>query len=182
MKRRDRAVQEGPRQRQVGRWLAWVHRAHRGGHDRAPGRRGCHQDQLRGVPRGGEATAAIPGGNVTIGGSGYSEMAETSPPARCGPGGDIGRASRASTCPRLRSRHRRGDRQLARRLWRAGHHARAAKTLIDLMARPPRPSPGPKALEKNNWTPVADRRRVLPSCRRRLLRPLRAIMVKSGMV
>jgi putative tricarboxylic transport membrane protein len=51
---------------------------------------------------GGEATAAILGGNVTVGGSGYSEFQpSTSKAARCAPSASPrARARRASTCPR----------------------------------------------------------------------------------
>jgi putative tricarboxylic transport membrane protein len=50
---------------------------------------------------GGEATAAILGGNVTIGGSGYSEFAEYIKPARCAPSpSPATSACPASTCPR----------------------------------------------------------------------------------
>ena len=73
---RGRADEEGPGQRQVGRRLARLHRAHRGGHDRAEVGVDPSQDQLRAFRGGGEATAAILGGNVTVGGSGYSEFAE----------------------------------------------------------------------------------------------------------
>ena len=65
--RRGGAAEEGPGQREVGRRFARLHRAHRGGHDCARSRRGRGQDQLRAVPGGGEATAAILGGNVTGG-------------------------------------------------------------------------------------------------------------------
>jgi putative tricarboxylic transport membrane protein len=43
------------------------------------------QDQLRPFRGGGEATAAILGGNVTVGGSGYSEFQQYIEAARCAP-------------------------------------------------------------------------------------------------
>jgi putative tricarboxylic transport membrane protein len=71
---RGRADEEGPRQREVGRWFggSTEHIADR--HDRA--RSGRRPDAINYVPfrGGGEATAAILGGNVTVGGSGYSEF------------------------------------------------------------------------------------------------------------
>jgi putative tricarboxylic transport membrane protein len=73
---RGRADEEGPGQRQVGRRLARLHRAHRGGHDRARSRRGPAKINYVPFRGGGEATAAILGGNVTVGGSGYSEFAQ----------------------------------------------------------------------------------------------------------
>ena len=74
---------------------------------------------------GGEATAAILGGNVTVGGSGYSEFAEYIK------AGKMKRDRRhLGHAPAGHQRadaqgagHRRRDRQLARRLRRARHHA-----------------------------------------------------------
>ena len=62
---RCRADEEGPGQRQVGRRLARLHRAHRRGDDRARRRR--RPAKINYVPfrGGGEASAAILGGNVT---------------------------------------------------------------------------------------------------------------------
>jgi putative tricarboxylic transport membrane protein len=83
---RGRAAQERPRQREVGRRFARLHRAHRRRHDRARSGRGPSKINYVAFRGGGEATAAILGGNVTIGGSGYSEFQpSTSPPARCAP-------------------------------------------------------------------------------------------------
>ena len=80
---------------------------------------------------GGEATAAILGGNVTIGGSGYSEFSEYIKAGKM-------RAIAVTSDKRLPgigifhaegAGHRRGDRQLARCVWRPRHHARAAQGL-----------------------------------------------------
>jgi tripartite-type tricarboxylate transporter receptor subunit TctC len=54
---------------------------------------------------GGEAISAILGGNVTVGGSGYSEFAEYIATGKMKPSASPPTsASRASTCPRSRSR------------------------------------------------------------------------------
>ena len=58
---RGRAAEEGPGQRQVGRRLARLHRAHRRGDDRARGRRRPGQDQLRRLPRRRRGHGGHPG-------------------------------------------------------------------------------------------------------------------------
>jgi hypothetical protein len=78
---------------------------------------------------GGEATAAILGGNVTVGGSGYSEFAEY---IAAGKMKAIAVTSAAAPAGHQRAHaegagHRRGDRQLARRVRRPGINARAAQ-------------------------------------------------------
>jgi putative tricarboxylic transport membrane protein len=74
---------------------------------------------------GGEATAAILGGNVTVGGSGYSEFQQYIESGKM-------RAIAVTSGARLKgierahaegAGHQRRDRQLARRLRRARHHA-----------------------------------------------------------
>jgi putative tricarboxylic transport membrane protein len=60
----------------VGRRFARLHRAHRRGDDRARSGRRPAKINYVAFRGGGEATAAILGGNVTVGGSGYSEFAE----------------------------------------------------------------------------------------------------------
>jgi hypothetical protein len=54
-------AEEGPRQRQVGRRLARLHRAHRRGDDRARGGRRPREDQLRGLPRRRRGHGGHPG-------------------------------------------------------------------------------------------------------------------------
>ena len=107
---------------------------------------------------GGEATAAILGGNVTVGGSGYSEFAEYIS------SGKMKRASPSPPTSALQGHrradaegagHQRGDRQLARRVRRAGHHGRAAQGADRHGAsRPPSRKAWAEALEKNDWTPA----------------------------
>jgi putative tricarboxylic transport membrane protein len=82
---------------------------------------------------GGEATAAILGGNVTVGGSGYSEFAEyiTSGKMRA-IGGHLGHPPEGHRRAHAEGAgHQRRDRQLARRVWRPRHHAAQRKELID---------------------------------------------------
>ena len=96
---------------------------------------------------GGEATAAILGGNVTVGGSGYSEFAEY---IKTGKMRAI--AVTSAHAPEGHQRadaegagHQRRDRQLARRLRRARHHAEQRKALTDMVLKAhSRPRPGPR--------------------------------------
>ena len=78
---------------------------------------------------GGEATAAILGGNVTIGGSGYSEFAEYINTGKMRAiavtSDDAAEGHRRADAEG--AGHQRRDRQLARRLRRRRHHARAAQ-------------------------------------------------------
>ena len=60
------------------------------------------EDQLRRLPGGGEATAAILGGNVTIGGSGYSEFAEYIASGRSAPSRSPRRALKGVDAPTLK--------------------------------------------------------------------------------
>ena len=112
---------------------------------------------------GGEATAAILGGNVTVGGSGYSEFAEYITAGKM-------KADRRhlAAAPEGRQRadaegagHQRRDRQLARRLWRARHHRRAAQG-ADRHGAAPRHdgNPGPR-----RWRRTTGRRRCWPARR-----------------
>ena len=85
---------------------------------------------------GGEATAAILGGNVTVGGSGYSEFAEYITTGKM-----KAIAVTSAHAPEGHRRadaegagHQRRDRQLARRLRRARHHAAQRKALTDMVA------------------------------------------------
>ena len=60
----------------MGRWFTRLYRAYCSGHAGALGRRRPKKVNYVAFRGGGEATAAILGGNVTVGGSGYSEFAE----------------------------------------------------------------------------------------------------------
>ena len=80
---------------------------------------------------GGEATAAILGGNVTIGGSGYSEFFRVHQ-YRQDAGGRCHLSEpsqRRRSSYSQRAGHQRGNWQLARRLWCAWHHRRPAQGL-----------------------------------------------------
>ena len=106
---------------------------------------------------GGEATAAILGGNVTVGGSGYSEFAEYINDRQ-----DERHRRHLGHAPAGHQRadaqgagHRRRDRQLARRLRRARHHGRAAQGADRHGAgRAQDAEPGPRRMKKNDWTPA----------------------------
>jgi putative tricarboxylic transport membrane protein len=105
---------------------------------------------------GGEATAAILGGNVTVGGSGYSEF---QPYIESGKMRAIGVTSRRAPEGHRRAHaegagHQRRARQLARRLRRAGHHDAQRKALVDMVVKATKTKAWAEALEKNNWTPA----------------------------
>ena len=134
---------------------------------------------------GGEATAAILGGNVTVGGSGYSEFAEYISTGKM-------RALAVTSDKRLQGReradaegagHQRRDRQLARRLRRAGHHRRSAQGADRHGAsRPPSRKAWAESLEKNGWTPALMTGDEFAKFVDDEFASLRAVMAKSGMI
>jgi putative tricarboxylic transport membrane protein len=103
---------------------------------------------------GGDAIAAIVGGHVTAGISGLGEFAEQIKGGRM-------RALAVSSPERDRRHpdaegtgHRRGARQLARHLRRAGHQQRAARRAGQGLVRAATDSPAWKeTLNKLGWTP-----------------------------
>ncbi len=78
---------------------------------------------------GGEATAAILGGNVTVGGSGYSEFQQYIESGKMRPiAVTSGQRLSGHQHPHAeRAGHRCRDRQLARRVWRCRHHPGRAR-------------------------------------------------------
>ena len=105
---------------------------------------------------GGEAIAAILGGNVTVGGSGYSEFAEYITTGKM-------RAIAVTSETRLKGidvptmkeqGYQRRHRQLARRLRRRRHHAGAAQGADRPDVKATKTKSWAEALEKNSWTPA----------------------------
>ena len=112
---------------------------------------------------GGEATAAILGGNVTIGGSGYSEFSEYIKTGKMKPIGVTSAARlKGVDVPTLKEQGI--DVEIGN--WRGvygapGITAEQRKALIDMLLKAVKSKAWAEALEKNNWTSGrADRRRV----------------------
>ena len=133
---------------------------------------------------GGEATAAILGGNVTIGGSGYSEFAEY---IRTGKMRAIAVTSEARLpgidVPTLKEQ----GIDVAIGNWRGvygagGISAAQRKTLTDRVVAATKSKSWAASLEKNQWTPALLAGPAFETFVDTEFASLRAVMVKSGMV
>ena len=133
---------------------------------------------------GGEATAAILGGNVTVGGSGYSEFAEyiTTGKMRA-----IGVTSDARLkgidVPTLKEQ----GINVVIGNWRgvygaAGITPEQRKALTEIVVKATKSKAWAEALEKNAWTPALMTGTEFESFVDNEFASLRAVMVKSGMV
>ena len=133
---------------------------------------------------GGEATAAILGGNVTIGGGGYSEMAEYIAAGKM-------KALAVTSGTRLKGinvptlKEQGIDVEIGN--WRGVYGApgitpEQSKTLIDLLVKATKTKSWAESLEKNNWTPALLTGAEFAKFVDDDFASLRAIMVKSGMV
>jgi putative tricarboxylic transport membrane protein len=133
---------------------------------------------------GGEAVAAILGGNVTIGGSGYSEFAEYIKTGKMRP---IGVTSEKRLpgidVPTLKEQ----GVNVVIGNWRGVYGApgitpEQRKALTDMVVKATKSKAWAEALEKNGWTPAlmtgADFEKFVDD----EFASLRAVMVKSGMV
>ena len=133
---------------------------------------------------GGEATAAILGGNVTIGGSGYSEFSEYINSGKM-------RAVGVTSATRLKGvsvptlKEQGINVEIGN--WRGVYGAPnitpdQRKALIEMLVKAVKSKAWAEALEKNNWTPAlltgADFEKFVDDD----FASLRATMVKSGMV
>ena len=133
---------------------------------------------------GGEATAAILGGNVTIGGSGYSEFSEYINSGKM-------RAVGVTSATRLKGvsvptlKEQGINVEIGN--WRGVYGAPnitpdQRKALIEMLVKAAKSKAWAEALEKNNWTPAlltgADFEKFVDDD----FASLRATMVKSGMV
>jgi len=134
---------------------------------------------------GGEATAAILGGNVTIGGSGYSEFAEY---INAGKMRAIGVTSpkRLKDLPNVPTLKEQGI-NVEIGNWRGvygapGINAEQRKALIAMVDKAVKSKAWAEALEKNGWTPAWLAGEEFGNFVDSEFASLRATMVKSGMV
>ena len=133
---------------------------------------------------GGEATAAILGGNVTIGGSGYSEFAEYIKAGKM-------RALSLTSPTRLKGVDIPTLKELGINVtignWRgvygaAGITAEQRKELTEMIVKATKAKAWQDALEKNNWTSALLAGPEFEKFVDDEFASLRAIMVKAGMV
>ena len=133
---------------------------------------------------GGEATAAILGGNVTVGGSGYSEFSQYIETGKMRP--------IAVTAPtRLKGLNVPTLRELGINVeignWRGvyappGISMEQHKALTDMMTLVFRNKSWIESLEKNGWTPALLTGKAFADFVDQEFAMLRAVMVKSGMI
>jgi putative tricarboxylic transport membrane protein len=133
---------------------------------------------------GGEATAAILGGNVTIGGSGYSEFAEYITTGKM-------RAIAVTSDTRLKgidvpTLKEQGVNVVIGN-WRGvygagGISAEQRKALTEMIVKATKSKSWTDALEKNNWTPALMTGTEFENFVDIEFASLRAVMVKSGMI
>jgi putative tricarboxylic transport membrane protein len=133
---------------------------------------------------GGEATAAILGGNVTVGGSGYSEFAEYISSGKM-------RALAVTSDKRLPgvavpTLKEQGINVVIGN-WRGvygapGISADQRKTLIDMMSKATKSKSWAESLEKNGWTPAWMTGDEFAKFVDDEFASLRAVMAKSGMI
>ena len=133
---------------------------------------------------GGEATAAILGGNVTIGGSGYSEFAEYIAAGKMRPVGVTSATRLKNTnVPTLKEQGINVEIGNWRGVYGApGITAEQRKTLIDALARTFKHKAWQDAMEKNGWTPAWMAGDEFANFVDSEFASLRATMAKSGMV
>ncbi|MET4576291.1 Bug family tripartite tricarboxylate transporter substrate binding protein [Ottowia thiooxydans] len=132
---------------------------------------------------GGEATAAILGGNVTVGGSGYSEFAEYIQTGKMKPIA-VTSAQRISSVNVPTLKEQGIDVELGN--WRgifapAGITPAQRKTLTDLVVATTKSASWAEALKKNDWTPAVITGDTFSKFVEDDFASLRAIMAKSGM-
>ena len=133
---------------------------------------------------GGEATAAILGGNVTVGGSGYSEFQQYIESGKMRP--------IAVTSPvRLKGIAIPTMKELGYDVeignWRGIYGAPGItppqrKALVDMIVKATRTKAWAEALEKNNWTPALLTGQEFEDFVDREFASLRVTMVKAGMI
>ena len=133
---------------------------------------------------GGEATAAILGGNVTVGGSGYSEFAEYMTAGKMkGIAVTSGKRLKGSTVPTLKEQGI--DVEIGN--WRGvygapGITAAQRKALTDMVLAALKTKSWAESLEKNDWTPAVMTGAAFDSFVDDEFASLRATMVKAGMI
>jgi putative tricarboxylic transport membrane protein len=133
---------------------------------------------------GGEATAAILGGNVTIGGGGYSEMSEYIAAGKMKAiAVTSGTRLKGVSVPTLKEQGLNVEIGNWRGVYGApGITPAQSKVLIDLLVKASKSKSWADALEKNNWTPAVLTGAEFAKFVDDDFAALRATMVKSGMV
>ncbi len=133
---------------------------------------------------GGEATAAILGGNVTVGGSGYSEFQQYIESGKM-------RAIAVTSATRLKGINVPTLKELGINVeignWRGvygapGITADQRKTLIEMIVKATKTKAWAEALEKNGWSSALMTGNEFEGFVDREFASLRATMVKSGMI
>ncbi len=133
---------------------------------------------------GGEAIAAILGGNVTVGGSGYSEFAEYISAGKMSPIGVTSeKRLKGIAVPTLKEQ----GINVVIGNWRGvygapGISAEQRKALTELVVKATKSKTWAEALEKNNWTPALMAGPEFEKFVDDEFASLRAVMVKSGML
>ncbi|MCI4429740.1 MAG: tripartite tricarboxylate transporter substrate binding protein [Burkholderiales bacterium] len=133
---------------------------------------------------GGEATAAILGGNVTVGGSGYSEFAEYITAGKMRPiGVTAEKRLKGIDVPTLKEQ----GINVVIGNWRGvygapGINAEQRKALTELIVRATKTKAWAEALERNGWTPALMTGAEFEKFVDDEFASLRAVMVKSGML
>nr|MDP2189762.1 tripartite tricarboxylate transporter substrate-binding protein [Rhodoferax sp.] len=133
---------------------------------------------------GGEATAAILGGNVTIGGSGYSEFSEYINAGKMKAlAVTSGSRLKGVNVPTLKEQGINVEIGNWRGVYGApGITPAQRKTLIDMLVKATKSKAWAESLEKNNWTPALLTGAEFEKFVDDDFASLRATMVKSGMV
>jgi putative tricarboxylic transport membrane protein len=133
---------------------------------------------------GGEATAAILGGNVTVGGSGYSEFQQYIEAGKMKPIGVTSETRlKGINVPTLKEQ----GINVVIGNWRGvyappGITAEQRKALTDLVVAATKHKSWQEALEKNNWTPALLAGKAFEDFVDADFASLRATMVKAGMI
>ena len=133
---------------------------------------------------GGEATAAVLGGNVTVGGSGYSEFAEYINAGKMKPLA-VTAATRLKgvNVPTLKEQGFNVEIGNWRGVYGApGISPAQRKSLIDMLLKAVKSKAWEEALEKNSWTPAVLTGAEFEKFVDDDFAAMRAIMAKSGMV
>jgi putative tricarboxylic transport membrane protein len=133
---------------------------------------------------GGEATAAILGGNVTIGGSGYSEFSEYITSGKMKPlAVTSGTRLKGVAVPTLKEQGINVEIGNWRGVYGApGITPEQRKALIDLLVKASKSKSWAESMEKNNWTPALLAGAEFEKFVDDDFASLRATMVKSGMI
>ena len=133
---------------------------------------------------GGEATAAILGGNVTVGGSGYSEFAEYIAAGKMRPiGVTSGQRLKGVSVPTLKEQGINVEIGNWRGVYGApGITPEQRKALIDALARTFKHKAWQDSMEKNGWTPAWMAGDEFADFVDSEFASMRATMAKSGMI